>query len=193
MKTFRSSTYPLVFRRHILIVMRNDVIITSWARDKENNLSTRQELNLWPLVHRSNTLTTELRRTHGELGHIQGSFSPSSSYSYLVTIVTTKAFFSLNATPSSMTVSAWSTIITSITRRPLNTKINIKDQEMRSKRSKALLPFKTRMFWRKPLASYLQWLMEKKSRCLEAPRFLDSDTALIESYNKKDNSHVKSI
>ena len=173
--------------------MRNDVIIMSWARDKENNLSTRQELNLWPLVHRSDTLTTELRRTHGELGHIQGSFSPSSSYSYLVTIVTTKAFFSLNATPSSMTVSAWSTIITSITRRPLNTKINIKDQEMRSKRSKALLPFKTRMFWRKPLASYLQWLMEKKSRCLKAPRFLDSDTALIESYNKQDNSHVKSI
>ena len=80
------------------------------------------------------------------MGHIQGLFSPSSSYSYLVTIVTTKTFFALDATPSSMTVSAWGTIITSITRRPLNTKINIKDQEMRSKGSKALLSFTTRMF-----------------------------------------------
>ena len=173
--------------------MRNDVIIMSRARYKEKNLSTRQELKLWPFVHRSDTLSTEPRRTHCELGHIEGSFSPSSSYSYLVAIVTTKAFFALDAASSSMTVSAWGTIITSITRRPLNTKINIEDQEMRSKRNKALLPFKTLMFWRKPLASYLRWLMAKGSRCLKAPRFLDLVTALVESNNERDNSQVESI
>ena len=35
--------------------------------------------------------------------------------------------------------------------------------------------------------------MEKESRCLKAPRFLDLVTALVESYNKRDNSQVKSI
>ena len=36
-------------------------------------LSFRQELNLWPSVHWSDALSTELQRTHGELGHTQGS------------------------------------------------------------------------------------------------------------------------
>ena len=133
-----------VFAAVAVVDTKTPSYVTSTGQRK--NLSTRQELNLRPFVHRSDTLTSEPRRTHGELGHIQGSFRPSSSYSYLVTIVTTKAFFSLDAAPSSMTVSAWGTIITSITRRPLNTKITIKDQEMLSKRSKALLPFKPPMF-----------------------------------------------
>ena len=36
-------------------------------------LSFRQELNLWPSVHQSDALSTELQRTLGELGHTQGS------------------------------------------------------------------------------------------------------------------------
>ena len=48
--------------------MRNFVINMSRARDIENNLSPRQEFNLWPPVHRSDALTTELRRARGELG-----------------------------------------------------------------------------------------------------------------------------
>ena len=31
----------------------------------------RQKLNLWPSVHRCDAITTELRRTRGELGHKQ--------------------------------------------------------------------------------------------------------------------------
>ena len=53
--------------------MRNDVINMSWAWDKEKKLSFQQELNLWPSVHWSDALSTELQRTHGELGLIQGS------------------------------------------------------------------------------------------------------------------------
>ena len=49
------------------------VINMSRAWDKRKNLSPRLELNLSPSVQRSDALTTELRRTCGELGHLQGS------------------------------------------------------------------------------------------------------------------------
>ena len=41
----------------------------------KKNLSAWQELNLcsWPSMHRSNALTTELRRIRDEVAHIQGS------------------------------------------------------------------------------------------------------------------------
>ena len=42
-------------------------------RTKKKNLSPLQELKVWPSVQRSYTLTTELWKTRGELGHIQGS------------------------------------------------------------------------------------------------------------------------
>ena len=51
-------------------IMRSVVINMSRARDKRKNLSPREELNLRPSVHRSDTLTTELRWTCGRLGHI---------------------------------------------------------------------------------------------------------------------------
>ena len=53
--------------------VRNEVINMSRARDKEKNLSSQQDLQLWPSVHRSDALTTELRRIRGELCHIQSS------------------------------------------------------------------------------------------------------------------------
>ena len=40
--------------------MRKGVINMSRAWDIEKNLSPRQELNLWPSVHRTDGLTTEL-------------------------------------------------------------------------------------------------------------------------------------
>ena len=43
------------------------------SMEQRKNLSPRQELNLWPSIHWLDALTTELRRTCGELGHIQGS------------------------------------------------------------------------------------------------------------------------
>ena len=48
-----------------------DQHVTGTAQRK--NLSPRQELNLSPSVQRSDALTTELRRTCGELGYMQGS------------------------------------------------------------------------------------------------------------------------
>ena len=42
--------------------------VTSIGQRK--NLSPQNKLNLWPSADRSDALTTELRRTHGELGHI---------------------------------------------------------------------------------------------------------------------------
>ena len=47
--------------------MRIRVINMLPTRDKEKNLSPRKELNLQPSVHCSDALTTELRRTRGEL------------------------------------------------------------------------------------------------------------------------------
>ena len=40
---------------------------------QRKNLSPRQDLNLRPSVHQSDALTTDLWRTRGELGHIQGT------------------------------------------------------------------------------------------------------------------------
>ena len=51
-------------------IMRSVVINMSRARDKRKNLNPREELNLKPSFHRSDTLTTELRWTCGKLGHI---------------------------------------------------------------------------------------------------------------------------
>ena len=52
--------------------MRKDVIIMSRARD--NKSESRQEFGTYEIPqHRSDALTTELRRTRGMLGHIQGS------------------------------------------------------------------------------------------------------------------------
>ena len=50
--------------------MRNDLINMSWAWDKEKSWVSDRN---WTYVHWSDALSTELRRTHGELGHIQGS------------------------------------------------------------------------------------------------------------------------
>ena len=50
--------------------VRNDIINLSRAWEKEKNRSRRQELNLWPSIHWSDALSTELRRTRGELGHV---------------------------------------------------------------------------------------------------------------------------
>ena len=43
---------------------------------QRKNLSPQQELNLWPSIHQSDALTTELQRTHAKLGHIQGLYIP---------------------------------------------------------------------------------------------------------------------
>ena len=42
-------------------IMRSVVINMSRARDKRKNLNPREELNLRPSVHRSDTLTIQLR------------------------------------------------------------------------------------------------------------------------------------
>ena len=53
--------------------MKNDVINMSRVWDKEKfEKNPRQELNPLSSVHQSDALTTELRRSRGELGHIQG-------------------------------------------------------------------------------------------------------------------------
>ena len=53
--------------------MKNDVINMSRVWDKEKmEKNPRQELNPLSCVHQSDALTTELRRSRGELGHIQG-------------------------------------------------------------------------------------------------------------------------
>jgi len=49
--------------------MRNDVTNISQARDKKKSESPT---GIEPSVHRSDAPTTELRRTRGELGHMQG-------------------------------------------------------------------------------------------------------------------------
>ena len=48
------------------------VINISRAQDKEKSESPTLIEPIWPTVHRSDALTTELRWTCGELGHIQG-------------------------------------------------------------------------------------------------------------------------
>ena len=53
--------------------MKNDVINMSRVWDMEKiEKKPRQELNPLSSVHQSDALTTELRRSRGELGHIQG-------------------------------------------------------------------------------------------------------------------------
>lgn len=53
--------------------MKNDVINMSRVWDKEKiEKNPRQELNPLSSVQQSDALTTELRRSRGELGHIQG-------------------------------------------------------------------------------------------------------------------------
>ena len=53
--------------------MKTDVINMSQVWDKEKiEKNPRQELNPLSSVHQSDALTTELRRSRGELGHIQG-------------------------------------------------------------------------------------------------------------------------
>ena len=44
-----------------------------WCDQHVTNTGQRKELIQWPSVHRSDALTTDLRRTRGKLGHIQGS------------------------------------------------------------------------------------------------------------------------
>ena len=65
--------------------IRSDVhaIDMSRARDKEKNLSPWQELNLWPSVHRSDALTTELQRTRSALGHTQGVSITYANYALI--------------------------------------------------------------------------------------------------------------
>ena len=46
--------------------------VTSVGQRK--NLSPQQDSNLWPPKHWTGALSTELRRTHGERGHIRGSY-----------------------------------------------------------------------------------------------------------------------
>ena len=46
---------------------------TCHDRLTKNKSDPRQELNLWPSVHRSDAPTTQLRGIRGELCHIQGS------------------------------------------------------------------------------------------------------------------------
>ena len=57
----------LIFAKKI---MTSVVINMSRARDKRKDLSPPEELNPRPSVHRSDILTTELRWTCGEVGHI---------------------------------------------------------------------------------------------------------------------------
>ena len=51
--------------------MRSEINI-SRAQDKEKSESPTLIEPIWPTVHRSDALTTELRWTYGDLGHIQG-------------------------------------------------------------------------------------------------------------------------
>ena len=57
----------------------------SRARDREKHLSPRQKLNLWPSVHRSDALTTELRRARDELDYIQGFCALCLWHVFLIT------------------------------------------------------------------------------------------------------------
>ena len=41
---------------------------------QRQNLSPRQQLNLWPSAQRLDALTSELRRTRDELGQTKGSY-----------------------------------------------------------------------------------------------------------------------
>ena len=50
----------------------NNQHITSVGERK--NPSLRQDSNLWPPKHRAGALPSELRRTHGQRGHILGSY-----------------------------------------------------------------------------------------------------------------------
>jgi len=52
--------------------MRNDVINMSRAWDKEKSESLAG-IEPWPSIHRWDALASELQRTCGKLGHIQGS------------------------------------------------------------------------------------------------------------------------
>ena len=50
---------------------------------RKKNLSPWQELNLWPSVHRSDALTTELQRTRSALGHTQGVSITYANYALI--------------------------------------------------------------------------------------------------------------
>ena len=69
---------PLLYRCFLMINFKfgeemRSVISISWERDTEKKSESPTLIEpIWPTVHRSDALTTELRWTCGELGHIQG-------------------------------------------------------------------------------------------------------------------------
>ena len=58
-----------------IIICEDEIISLSWTWDKEKIwVPSWQDSNLSSPKHRAGALSTELRRTHGERGHILGSY-----------------------------------------------------------------------------------------------------------------------